>query len=91
MFRGFIVALGIAAAMHSTYPAAGIVTGVIEGGPADDIVVVTTSTGIVHIGQSDDLMIGDIVAMIMDNNGTPDDIRDDIILDMRYTGFTYEP
>lgn len=34
----------------------------------------------------DDWEVGDVVAMIMTNNGTPDDIKDDIIVNIKYSG-----
>lgn len=92
MIKTLLLTLGIAAALHGTYPAAGIVTGVVDGGPAfDDIVVVTTAAGHTYIARSDDLQIGDIVAMTMDDNGTPNDVRDDVVTALRYSGFTYQP
>lgn len=35
----------------------------------------------------EDYMVGDITTAIMYDNGTPDDITDDIILNMRYAGY----
>lgn len=92
MIKTLLLTLGIAAALHGTYPAAGVVTGVVDGGPvADDIVVITTAAGHAYIARADDLAVCDIVAMTMDDNGTPDDVRDDVVMDIRYSGFTYQP
>ena len=38
----------------------------------------------------EDYLVNDYVAVIMDDNGTPNYIYDDIILDMRATGFIGE-
>lgn len=35
----------------------------------------------------EDYYVGDYIAVIMDDNGTPNSIYDDIIIDMRYSGF----
>ena len=34
----------------------------------------------------EDWMVGDYVSAIMDQNGTPHDITDDVIVDIRYAG-----
>lgn len=36
----------------------------------------------------DDWQIGDCAALLLHDNGTPDDIRDDLVIDARYSSFT---
>ena len=43
------------------------------------------------ITSMEDLLPGDMMAAVMFNNNTPDDVRDDRILSMRYTGFYQDP
>ena len=69
-------------ATAETYPQTFIVTDT-----TDDILTLETFTG--HTFQAygvEDYMVGDMVAAIMDDNGT-DNITDDIILQLRYSGY----
>lgn len=53
-----------------------------------DIVTGSTMTGIAYsFTGAEDWQPGDICAVIMDNNGTPASIYDDIILDCKYCGY----
>lgn len=48
-----------------------------------------TSTGILYawtMEDAPDLFPGDLVAAIMDDAGTPDDVTDDAVIDIRYCG-----
>lgn len=57
----------------------------------DDDGVITLIDGVGFLWKvneyPEDYNVGDYVAVIMDDNGTPESIYDDIILDMRATGF----
>ena len=55
----------------------------------DDTVTVETINGMLwsFTNDTEDWYEGDICAMIMDNNGTPDYMYDDIIVKTRYSGF----
>lgn len=78
-----LAALTVVAGMSTLYPTAAVVTDI-----TDDVVTVETSTGFLYqYTGGDDDMVGDMVAMIMYNNGTPETILDDIIISHRYTGF----
>ena len=55
---------------------------------ANDLVRMSTASG--HIYEMygvEDYNIGDAVALIMSNNGTADDVTDDIIVQAQYSGF----
>lgn len=73
-------------AAGTIYAQAGTVAHVTEGGfYADDVVQICTTAG-TFTTNSDDLAIGDHVAMIMyDVNNTPSDVTDDVILAVKYT------
>lgn len=74
-----------AAPQSSIYPNAMIVD---EIDRAADVVYIKTCTGLVYSFEGvEDWMIGDLAAVIMDDNGTPENVKDDIILDIRYTGY----
>ena len=47
-----------------------------------------TSTGILYawIMEDADIIPGDLVAAIMDDAGTPDNVTDDAVIDIRYCG-----
>lgn len=54
-----------------------------------DLVYIKTAAGMIYSFKGvEDWMVGDIVAAIMSDNGTPRDIRDDIIISTRYAGYT---
>ncbi len=53
-----------------------------------DTVTVETATGILYaFCGCEDYAEGDLVSMIMYSNGTDDDVTDDVILSVRYSGF----
>lgn len=53
-----------------------------------DIVTLSTCSGLIYEFYGvQDYDEGDIVALIMDDNGTEDDVRDDIILAHQYCGW----
>lgn len=70
-----------AAATINLYPTAGVVTECNERGA-----VVTTSTGFSYQTTIDDGAPGDVVAMLMHTNGTPETIRDDAPIMSHYVG-----
>lgn len=66
------------------YPAAGTV---IQTDRAAGLVTVQTACG--HVWQFEgveDWNPGDGCALLMSNNGTPDSVTDDVIINARYTG-----
>lgn len=69
------------------YPGTLIITEVNE---ATDTVTAVTASGIEYqfSGIGEDWYIGDLAATIMSDNGTPESIRDDVVLSARYVGFT---
>lgn len=76
-----------ATASAEIYPAAYLVT---DTDPARDMITLTTATGLnFEWYEIEDWMPGDIAAAIMSDNGTPDDITDDEILQLRYAGYIY--
>ena len=85
MFKAKLAVLGMVAiaGVSTLYPTAAVITDV-----TDNIVTIETAGGIAYQyeGAGDD-MEGDIVALIMYNNGTPHSILDDVIISHRYSGF----
>ncbi|MBO7734032.1 MAG: hypothetical protein J6S67_15825 [Methanobrevibacter sp.] len=82
----FAVILGVVGIITShIYPQTAVVTDV----KRNDTITVKTFTGFEYSfsDEDGDWFEGDICAMIMDDNGTEDDITDDIILTERYTGW----
>lgn len=80
-----LVAASIAAASLIFYPATMTVTSV-----QNDVVTMETSTGhIYEMEGAEDWMAGDVASLIMSDNGTPEDITDDVIMSARYTGYIY--
>lgn len=72
------------------YPRAGFITGVTYAEnelckyTIQDAAGLTWST----IESWDDMSVGDGVSMIMYNNGTPENIYDDVIISAKYSGFS---
>ena len=67
------------------YPNAGVVVGLDE---ENDLVTISTGSGLLYEFYGiEDLFIGDIVAVTMDDNGTPDSVLDDKIIDSKYAGW----
>lgn len=61
---------------------------VVELDRAADLVTVETASGIAYgFYGCEDYFPGDLVSMIMDDNGTPETILDDKIIDCRYSGY----
>ncbi|MCD7862849.1 MAG: hypothetical protein LUG61_04910 [Lachnospiraceae bacterium] len=74
------------ASNHKIYPATAIVTEINE---KTDTVYVATASGVPYEFEGiEDYVVGDLVAMIMDDNGTSKTIYDDEILVSRYVGYT---
>lgn len=67
---------------HGTYARAMVVTDIHE----DESVALRTATGLVYITDTldGDVSIGEAYACLMDDMGTQEDVRDDVILSMRY-------
>lgn len=69
-----------------TYPNAGIVVALDE---VQDLVTISTGSGLLYEFYGiEDLFVGDIVAVTMDDNGTPDTVLDDKIIDSKYAGYS---
>lgn len=70
--------------VHSTYP---LFTVVVNVDKEDDVVVVETHDGEMFefdgVGEWEE---NNICSMIMDDNGTPNDVTDDIIIVTKYDG-----
>ena len=83
-----LTALATAAAITVTstfYPATMEITNI-----SGDVVTMETSTGHVYeMTGAEDYMTGDLVALIMDDNGTPE-VTDDKIISARYAGYWTE-
>ena len=78
----FALAVALAGA-ELIYPASMVVTDV-----RGDVVTMETATGhIYEMDGAEDWSPGDLAALIMWNNGTPDDVTDDVIISARYSGF----
>lgn len=68
-----------------TYPTAGVVVALDE---AADLVTFSTASGLLYEFYGiEDLEVGDIVAATMDDNGTPDNVLDDKVIDTKYAGW----
>lgn len=90
MFKLTIAALIAALNINScsVYPETMIIT---EVNQAENIVTAETATGYVYsFCGSEDYTTGDIISLIMSDNGTADNITDDIILAVQYSGFYIE-
>lgn len=74
---------------HSTYPWAGVVTAI---DPANDLVTISTASGLLYefYADSDDIAVGDIMAVTMDDGGTPENVLDDAVIDAKYAGCSYQ-
>lgn len=73
---------------YSVYPETMIIT---EVNQAENIVTAETATGYIYsFSGTEDYTTGDIVSLIMSDNGTADNITDDIILSVQYSGFYIE-
>ena len=80
-----LVAASIAAASIIFYPATMTVTSV-----QNDVVTMETSTGhIYEMDGAEDWMPGDVASLIMSDNGTPEDVTDDVIMSARYSGYIW--
>ena len=89
MIRNFIAILAstmVLLAHGVIYPTAAVVTAV----DYDlDLVTVEKATGFVYEFYGvEDLCVGDVMAMLMYSNGTPETIADDIVISARYSGYT---
>lgn len=80
-----IAAAAAIAATTTFYPATMEITNI-----SGDVVTMETATGYIYemIG-AEDYFPGDLVALIMDDNGTPE-IDDDKIISARYAGYWIE-
>ena len=70
------------------YPQTMVVTSVNE---TLDFVVIETATGFSYIFNGvEDYEVGDVVAVTMNDNTTENDITDDKIVEVRFSGYTRE-
>ena len=70
------------------YPETMVIT---EVNQAENIVTAETATGFVYsFSGTEDYTTGDIISCIMSDNGTADNITDDYILSVQYSGFYME-
>ena len=57
----------------------------------DSQMICETASGIIYtISESEDMVVGDLVAVIMNENGTPNTILDDYVVSWRYSGYWVE-
>ncbi len=89
MLREFALALGVTVGACTMvaptyYPTTTVVTEVNA-----ETVKVKTFSGIEYTmsGDGEDWLEGDLASLIMEENGTPDDITDDNIIVARYSGW----
>ena len=76
-------ALAAAALIGTIYPATMTVTDVTDG-----VVTMETSAGHIYaMDDNDGYLPGDLVALILDDCGTPDDVTDDAIVSARLAGW----
>ena len=69
-----------------TYPHTAQVVGI---NYHSNTVIVKTSTGIFYTFYgTEDYMIGDLVSLTMDTRGTTENVVDDMIVQMQYSGYT---
>ena len=79
-----ILATLMALSLGNVYPQTLVVTGI-----NDDVLTLETATGQVYEYDGvEDYMLGDVVSVMFYDNGT-ELIYDDIIVDIRYSGFNY--
>ena len=69
---------------HEIYPTSAIVTDV-----SNDKITITDFEGRTWIfyADSEDWAVNDICAVIMDDNGTPETVYDDLVIQARYCGY----
>ena len=87
MVRRYIAILGsvmVLLAHGVIYPAAAVVTAVDY---ERDVVTVERASGLFsyEFEGVEDLMVGDLMALVMYSNGTPHTIADDIVISARYS------
>ena len=85
-----LASLVILARAGIIYPQTLVVDTVEEAEDGQYAVTLHSSVGFQYgtVTDMDDLIPGDVMAAIMYCNETPDDVRDDTIVTMRYTGFS---
>lgn len=85
LFGGFSSEASVKNPVAQTYPTAGVVVALDE---ATDLVTFSTASGLLYEFYGiEDLEVGDIVAATMDDNGTPDNVLDDKVIDTKYAGW----
>ena len=86
--KKLLIALGIAAALiygETLYPQA---LEVVDVNDESDVLTLENWCGFRYqMRGAEDYNVGEIVSAIMFNAGTPDDIRDDLIMSARYSGY----
>ena len=81
--------IGVLVQAEIVYPQAMKVHSVEKGGDGNYTVTLCSSAGFFYdtVTDLDDVTPGEMMAVLMYDNTTPDDIRDDAVIAMRYTGF----
>lgn len=91
MVRKFFIELAAVIALLAQgviYPSTMVITHVDY---FTDTVIVENATGFqYHFEGVEDLIPGDVVSVVMYNNGTPWSIEDDEVVSARYSGFVIE-
>lgn len=92
---GFILVISLAIPLTAEpqipaeiYPSFGLVTDVSETSWGAYIITVSDFEGFsyAYYAEDGDLEIGDGMALLMYNNGSPDNILDDVVAEARYVG-----
>lgn len=79
-----VLALSLSTAFADIYPRTGVIVKIYN-----DVAVIEDGAGFLwEIDEPEDMIVGDVVSMIMVDNGTPESIFDDAIVEWRYGGFT---
>ena len=94
MMEKFLAAIGVVVALTWAgiiYPQTMVLESVTETETGGYIAILCSSDGNIfsyEVGEPSDLSPGDVAAVIMCSNATPDDVTDDAILAIRFTGFS---
>ena len=69
----------------TVYPSTAIVRVVNR---TEDKVVVENANGFEYeFDGAEDILVGDVMSLVMFNNSTPQDVKDDVVLFARYSGY----
>ena len=79
----------VAAVQHKSYYP--LSARVVEIDRTADLVTVETAVGMLYeFYGTEDYCTGDLISLLMHDNSTPDDVTDDMILDARFSGYSFD-